>query len=143
MQITKLPFATTDITIYNRLIIIDPVTNKTQVMWLRTVIPNCYWGKSGKQADIGGIKVKSDDFWVQIPEDTQYRDKWAWNGENCLYTADKGDVVVNGALTVDIPLNGIPSQLLGGYADKMFTVQAVSNNTGKGVPLGHIAVTGK
>ena len=143
MQIVKLPFADTDITIYNQFKTIDPITNKTQVTWLRTVIPNCYWGKNGKQIDIGGIKIKSDDFLVQIPEDANYRNRWDWNGENSLFTADKGDVIVNGRLDIEIPLNGVPRQVLEDYIGRMFTVETVSNNTGRDVPLGHIAVTGK
>jgi len=143
MQTVKLPFADTYITIYNQFKTIDSTTNKTQVTWLRTVIPNCYWGTNGKQIDIGGIKIKSDDFLVQIPEDTNYRDKWDWNGENSLFTADKGDVIVNGRTDIEIPLNGVPRVILADYISRMFTVETVRNNTGKGVPLGHIAVTGK
>lgn len=143
MQLTKIPFANVAITLYNQFKTVDPDTNKTQSEWLRTVIPNCLWGNSTARLDIGGITIKSDEFLVQIPEDTLYIDKSLWNGNKGLFTADIGDVIVRGNIDIDVPLNGSPALVLKEYAGRMLTIRSVSNNTGKGVPLGHIAVTGK
>lgn len=147
MQLTKLPFATRTITLYNRYCGKDEY-GKTLTIWVRHIVESCCFGKSDKAITVGNVTIGSDDCIVQIPEDSDYLEPWEWASlpdEKLAghFTVNVGDVVIGGEVADEIATSETPSALLQKYAGISFTANFAANNTGVGVPLGHYALGGK
>lgn len=147
MQVVTLPFADITITIYNKHSYKDAM-NRTQTRYVRRVLNNCFWGKSEGVAQIGTTTLGSDDYQLQIPEDTQYLDYYDWAKlPNDImpdyFTLNTGDIIVKGAVEDEISDTFTTKDLLEKYANNSMTIKYAYNNAGSGKPLGHYKGVGK
>ena len=142
-----LPFATKTITLYNRVEIINPINNKSETVWNRTILNGCSWNKSLQSLQVGNIEISSDDYIVKIPESTKFLEKWDYEklpleDQKNFFTVSVDDIVILGAVETDIDDNTSATELKEIYHGRELTAKGFFNNGGAGMPLPHYEIVG-
>lgn len=106
------------ITVYHRVLSVDDDSGKTVTSWARTDLENCYYGLKARQV-VRGTEIGSANLYiVRIPIASIPAD----------FVMGKGDIVVNGAVTDELPSNDSGSALRAKYAGNCFIVGTYRDN---------------
>ena len=106
------------ITVYHRVLSVDGDSGKTVTSWARTELENCYYGLKARQVINGLQIVSSNAHVVRIPISAIPDD----------FALGKGDIVVNGAVTDELPSNDSGSAMRAKYAGNCFIVGTYRDN---------------
>lgn len=105
------------ITVYHRVLSVDAL-GKTVTNWHRMSLENCFYGLKARQV-INGLQIVSSNVHiVRIPASV------VSDG----FALGKGDIVVNGAVTDELPSNDSGSALRAKYAGNCFIVGTYRDN---------------
>lgn len=152
-----LPFANDDLTLFNKVEGINPITNKTFITWVKHFLTGCSWKKSLQALKVGNISIESNDILIQVPQSDLYVPFWEYYDlhfaqQESNFTGNLEDVLVLGHIPDNvgdiIAVNGVEKKktildIRQKYKGRCVVCKGFEDNAKATYPLKHYLFVGE